>query len=429
MKFNPVEDRRLTVGPASIEPAALDGGPARRILFLAHRVPYPPDKGDRIRSYHLLEHLARRGRVDLAFLADGPTGGATLAALGRLCHRVESAPLSRAGRWARAAASLARGRSLTEGLFDAPTLRATVDRWLRETRYDLVVCFSSAVLPYVLGRGPGGRLIADLVDVDSQKWLDYAARTSGPVAALFRLEGRRVRRLERDAGLEASAVVLATSDEAALYRRVCPEARVEAISNGTDLEFFRPGREAACGGLVFVGQLDYRANVLGLCWFCREAWPAIRSRLPGATLRIVGRSPGASVRRLGAVPGVEVVGPVADVRPYLDDARVVVVPLPVARGVQNKILEAMAMGRPVVASPAALEGLDVVRGRDALSADGPDEWSATLAGLWDDPGRRAEIGRNARRYVETNHRWRACLGRFDELIARAAPAACAEGGA
>ncbi len=419
----------MAVGPATGGPSTLDGGPARRILFLAHRVPYPPDKGDRIRSYHLLEHLARSGRVDLAFLADGPTDGATFAALRSLCHQVEAAPLSGMGRWARAAASLARGRSLTEGLFDAPGLRATVDRWLREIRYDAVVCFSSAVLPYVLGRGLGGRLIADLVDVDSQKWLDYADRTSGPAAALFRLEGRRVRRLERDAGREASAVTLATPDEAALYRRVCPEARVEAISNGTDLEFFRPQSETGSGGLVFVGQLDYRANVLGLAWFCREAWPAIRRRLRGATLRIVGRNPVKAVRRLGAIPGVEVVGPVADVRPYLTDARAVVVPLPVARGVQNKVLEAMAMGRPVVASPAALEGLALARGIDAVAAEGPDEWSSAVARLWDDPAWRAELGRNARSYVETNHRWHDCLGRFDELTARAAAAARGEGGA
>lgn len=388
----------------------------RRILMLVHRVPYPPDKGDRIRSYHLLEHLTRLGRVDLAYLSDEPAAADALKVPGKLCRRVEGVPVSRLWRWVRAARSLALGRSLTEGLFESPALRSLVERWLDETAYDAVVCFSSAMLPYVLGRGLEPRLIVDLVDVDSRKWWDYAERATGPKAALFRLEGRRVRVLERAAG-SARAVVLVTGAEADLYRRSCPEAPVETIPNGVDLDYFRPTPGTAeTSGCVFVGQLDYRANVLGLEWFCREAWPAIRARRPEATFEIVGRNPGASVRSLGALPGIRVVGQVADVRPHLAMARVVVAPLPVARGVQNKVLEALAMGRAVVASPAALEGLALVRGRDALVAASGDDWAVCLDALWDDPGRRDELGRNGRRFVETRHHWETCLGRFDELI-------------
>ena len=409
--------------PADGPPLTAD--PRRRILFLAHRVPFPPDKGDRIRSYHLLAYLARLGQVDLAYLTDEPSGRETSEALGRLCRRVEAFPIPRGWRWARAAWSLARGRSLTEGLFGSPTLRNLIDRRLTETAYDAVVCFSSGVLPYVLCRGLDSRLVVDLVDVDSQKWLDYAGRTAFPKSALFRLEGRRVRALEREAA-RARAVVLATDGEAAIYRRICPEARVEAVSNGVDLDYFRPEAESGEeGGCVFVGQLDYRANVLGLEWFCREAWPLIRARRPGATLRIVGRNPVAAVRRLGAMPGVEVVGPVADVRPDLASARVVVVPLPVARGVQNKVLEAMAMGRPVVASPEALEGLALERGRDALEAARPDDWVRHVDRLWDDPRERDQVGRAARRYVEENHRWASCLGQFGAIVAEADPGAWA----
>jgi glycosyltransferase involved in cell wall biosynthesis len=212
-------------------------------------------------------------------------------------------------------------------------------------------------------------------------------------------------------------VVLVTGAEADLYRRSCPGAPVETIPNGVDLNFFRP-TPATSGpsGCVFVGQLDYRANVLGLEWFCREVWPAIRAQRSEATFEIVGRNPTAAVRSLGTLPGVWVVGPVADVRPRLACARVVVVPLPVARGVQNKVLEALAMGRAVVASPAALEGLDLVPGRDALVAASGDDWARCIAELWDDPDRRDELGRNGRRFVETHHHWETCLGRFDELI-------------
>lgn len=392
-------------------------GARKRILFLAHRVPYPPDKGDRIRSYHILAHLARRGQVDLAYLTDEPTTATTFTALRALCPRVEGVHVSPSWRWVRAAWSLTRGRSLTEGLFASSTLRALVSRWQEETPYDVVVCFSSGVLPFVLGGGRMHDLIADLVDVDSQKWFDYAARTSGPKATLFRLEGRRVRLLERAIGREARAVVLATGVEADLYRKICPEACVESIPNGVDLDYFRPlpevAEEAHC---VFVGQLDYRANVLGVEWFCRTAWPAIRACFPTATFQVVGRNPVSAVQRLGAVPGVQIVGPVVDVRPYLASARIVLVPLPVARGVQNKVLEAMAMGRAVVASPAALEGLALVSGRDALAATNPDDWVREVVRLWDDPRERCALGQAARRYVEGNHRWETCLSRIDSLV-------------
>lgn len=384
--------------------------------MLVHRVPYPPDKGDRIRSYHLLEYLARLGEVDLAYLCDEPEAADRLEALGRLCRRVEGVPVSRVWRWTRAVRSLVLGRSLTAGLFESPALRSLIERWLSETSYDAVICFSSAMLPYVLGRGLESRLIVDLVDVDSQKWQDYAGRASGPKAALFRLESRRVQALERAAGA-ARAVVLVTAAEADLYQRFCPEASIATIPNGVDLDYFRPAAATSEPlGCVFVGQLDYRANVLGLEWFCREVWPTIRAHRPEATFEIVGRNPGAAVRRLGALPGVQVVGTVADVRPHLARARIVVVPLPVARGVQNKVLEALAMGLAVVASPAALDGLGLVPGRDALVAAGSDDWGPCLAALWDDPVRREELGRNGRRFVETYHHWKTCLGRFDELI-------------
>jgi sugar transferase (PEP-CTERM/EpsH1 system associated) len=354
--------------------------------------------------------------VDLAYLSDEPTTADALKVLGRLCRRVEGVPVSRVWRWARAVRSLVVGRSLTAGLFESPSLRSLVGRWLGETAYDTVVCFSSAMLPYVLGRGLESRLIVDLVDVDSQKWRDYAERATGPKAALFRLEGRRVQALERAAGT-ARAVVLVTGAEAGLYRRFCPEAPIETIPNGVDLNYFRPMPETTEPlGCVFVGQLDYRANVLGLEWFCREAWPAFRAQRPEATFEIVGRNPTAAVRSLGVLPGVRVVGPVADVRPHLARASVVVAPLPVARGVQNKVLEALAMSRAVVASPAALEGLALVPGRDALVAASGDDWGRCLAALWDDLDRRNELGRNGRRFVETHHHWETCLGKFDPLI-------------
>ena len=402
--------------PPIVELDARTSSAGRSILFLAHRVPYPPDKGDRIRSYHLLTYLARLGRVDLAFPAEEPVALGSLAALRRICRRVETVPNSRWVRWARAAWSLVQGRSLTEGLFDPPGLGRLVSQWQSETSYDAVVVFSSGVLRHALDRGLESRLVTDLVDVDSQKWFDYAALCRGPIATLFRLEGQRVQRLERRA-CQGKAVVVVTEAEAAFFRSNCPNACPTVILNGVDLDFFQPASLAAMpAGIVFVGQLDYRANVLGLEWFCEAVWPAVRSRLPDAEFRVVGRNPVAAVRRLAHLPGVDVVGTVPDVRPFLARARVVVVPLPVARGVQNKVLEAMAMARAVVASPAALEGLPLVTGRDALCASEPNEWVNHISVLWEDLARCQTLGRNARRYVEKHHHWDRCLAPFDALI-------------
>jgi sugar transferase (PEP-CTERM/EpsH1 system associated) len=403
---------------------AARNGHRKHILLLVHRVPYPPDKGERIVAFHLLSRLAGLGEVDLAFLTDEPLSEASYGVLSQLCRRASAVTVSRRWRWVRAGWSFLRGRSLTEGLFHSQALRNLVGTWLAETRYDAVVCFSSGVLPYVLGRGLERRLIADLVDVDSQKFFDYAGCTWGLKAAVLRLEGRRVRALERQA-MRACAVAVVTEVEATLYRSFCPGARIVTIPTGVDLEYYQSNAGAnEPGGCVFVGQLDYRANVLGLQWFCDRVWPAVRAHLPDATFKIVGRSPVAAVRRLEAIAGVTVIGGVPDVRPYIAAARVVVVPLLVARGVQTKVLEAMAMGKAIVASPEALKGLNLVVGRDALDAAESDEWCRQIAKLWNDSGRRAELGRNARQFVEVNHRWEACLRTLDGLIV---DAACARG--
>ena len=211
-----------------------------------------------------------------------------------------------------------------------------------------------------------------------------------------------------------------------MFSRVCPSVNAYAIPNGVDLEYFRPtdaaGDEAGC---VFVGALDYRPNIDAACWFCREAWPEIRRRRPDVRLLLVGRKPAAAVRRLAAVPGVEVVGQVPDVRPYLTRAAVAVNPLRIARGLQNKVLEAMAMGKAVVASPQALAGL---RRRDeapALCAATTPEWVEIVANLLDQPERRRRLGAEGRRFVETHHDWAACLSPFDALLGLGAGGAAA----
>jgi sugar transferase (PEP-CTERM/EpsH1 system associated) len=396
------------------------------LLYLAHRLPYPPDKGDRIRTFHLLKYLARLGAVHLACLADEPVDGAAVSALRGYCERVEVVRLGRWSRWLRALSALARGRTVTEGAFDEPALRAILRGWAARTHFHAALASASSLIPYLrLPELRGVPAVIDLMDVDSQKWLDYAAADRGPRAWLYRTEGRRLRRCEAALGRWARAVTLVSEAEVDLYRRAGGNGTVRAVPNGVDLDYFRPGPSAGEPRCAFVGALDYRPNVDGVGWFCREVWPRVLRRRPDSRLWVVGRRPAPAVRRLAALPGVELVGQVADVRPYLAQAAVAVVPLRLARGVQNKVLEALAMGRACVASPqavAGLAGLGVRPGTHLLSASSPDEWVEAVGRLLDDGDLRQRLGDAGRHHVEARHRWEDCLEPFAALLGLAAPA-------
>lgn len=397
---------------------------ARNLLFLVHRVPYPPNRGDRIRSYNILRELASRYNVYLATLADEDVTQETLQYLHDICREVTIAPLGGIGRWVRGACSMATGRSATEGLFRSPRLETVLRNWMLRVRFDAAFVFCSSMLQYLkpaeFSKLPA---IVDLVDVDSQKWIDYARLSSGPKKWLLQLEGHRLRRLEREVVKRATAVSLVSEPESALLRRIAPNDRTMAVRNGVDFDYFRS--ESAIGSenarrwlplpseqrsdLVFVGALDYRANIDGLTWFANAIWPMLRQRLPNITLNIVGRNPAPGVSKLADAAGICVVGGVPDVRPFLHGARIAIAPLRVARGVQNKILEAMSMGCPVVATPGAVEGLDCIPSQDVIVVEHAAEWADSVPRLLRDERLLAEIGSCGRRYAEARHCWKTTL--------------------
>ena len=397
----------------------MTNGARPRVLMLVHRVPLAPDRGDRIRSYHLLRFLAQRADVWLGTLADEPSDLSLVEGLESLCQRVSIERLSKT-RWLHGALRLASGGAATSGLFHSARLHRTVARWLSETEFDAVVVFCSSMLAYAPRPRSGCAVVVDLVDVDSEKWSDYAARSHGLARWLFGCESRRLRRLEQSLETRSTAVTLVSEAEAVLLRPIAPRARVVAVPNGVNLDYFHPQSMPAeseqAQTCVFVGALDYRANIDGLIWFVNEVWPGVRSAVPTARLALVGRAPTAAIERLGEVPGIEVVGGVPDVRPYLARATVAIVPLRIARGIQNKVLEAAAMQKATVVSPAALEGLGLVADRDLLVADSPAAWRQQLARVLGDAGLRQRLGRAARDFVQTHHSWDACLQPFVEML-------------
>lgn len=394
-----------------------------RLLYLVHRVPYPPDKGDRIRAFHILRVLQQHADVDLACLADEPVSDSVATALRGYCRELGIVRLGR-WRWARALGSHLHGGTITEGAFASSGLRRILRDWTSRFTYSGALASSSALVPYLRMKETSNiPAVIDLVDVDSEKWFDYSAAKGWPRSWLYRLEGRRLRKLEQELVTRARAITLVSDSEAELYRRFCPGTQAHSITNGVDLDFFscadREKCETAC---VFVGALNYYPNIDAACWFCAEVWPEILRRRPEARFYIVGRRPVRRVRALIRHPGVEVIADAADVRPYLRKAAVAVAPLRIARGLQNKVLEACAMGCAVVASRQALVALKTRPGVHLLCPSSPADWVRIVLDIFDNDMLRRRLGDAGRRFVEENHNWERCLAPFRGLLGLAAPA-------
>jgi polysaccharide biosynthesis protein PslH len=404
-----------------------------KLLYLVHRMPYPPDKGDKVRSYHLLKHLAQQHRVYLGTFADDPADLQYVNVLRSLCAGVHVVPLN--PRWARlkSLAGLAHGEALSVRAYRDEGLR----RWVRDTvaseGIDAGVIYSSAVAQYADELG-GRPLLVDFVDVDSAKWTAYAEHHAWPMSWLYRREGRRLLAFERTVAQSARRSFFSTAQETKLFAGLAPEAaaRCEAMTNGVDADFFAPEPALASPYapgeqvVVFTGAMDYWPNVDAVTWFARELLPQLRQARPRLRFAIVGRSPAPAVQAL-AGEAVIVSGTVPDVRPWLQHAAVVVAPLRLARGIQNKVLEAMAMARPVVAAESCVSVLDVRPGEEIVAAADGAAFVREVAALLDDPARARAVGVAARQRVLRSYAWSAHLTAIDRHLAGLGGVAAAGG--
>jgi sugar transferase (PEP-CTERM/EpsH1 system associated) len=391
--------------------------PKPNILYLTHRVPYPPDKGDRIRNFHILRSLAQVASVHLLSLLDEPVAPETIAVLNKLCKRVCLVPVSTTGRRLRGLRTLLSGKSITQGAFHSGAVRRTVETWKSRTRFHAALASASSMAPY-LEPVRDVPAYVDLMDVDSEKWLAYSRTRPWPLSWLFKLEARRMRELEDSLAYWTHGLIFTTTAEADIYRSFTPVRNVHAITNGVDLDYYQPGpADGPEAGCVFIGALDYYPNVDAAVWFGREVWPEIRRRRPEARWTLVGRRPVKAIRRLAQeTAGVSLAADVPDVRVYLRQSAAVVVPLRIARGVQNKLLEALAAGKAVIASPQALAGVNARPGHDLLCASSPEDWAEATVRALDDATLRRRLGGNARRFVEEHHDWERCLEPLRRLL-------------
>jgi sugar transferase (PEP-CTERM/EpsH1 system associated) len=389
-----------------------------RILFLCHRLPYPPKRGGKIRPFNMIRHLARRHEVTVATLARSAAELEEGRPLERFCQELHVARIAPAAGWARFGLYGLSPAPATFGYFYSPALDRTIAGLLDSRGFDVILVHCSSMGPYV-ARYPAYRKVMDFGDADSEKWLEYARRAPFPLSLAFRLEGRKVRRWERWLGEEFDACsVISPRERDALAGYV--RKPVHVIPNGVDLEYFRPQRPPGQGHhprrLVFTGNMSYKPNVDAVRHLAAEILPRVRQRLPDVELYIVGMDPAPAVRRLADGRRIVVTGRVDDVRPYLESAAAAVAPLRLARGLQNKVLEAMAMRVPVVASPAAFQGIQAVADRDLLVAADPEAFSRAVLSLLRDPATRERYAAAGRACVEANHNWDRLLARLEQLL-------------
>ncbi|MBI4605068.1 MAG: TIGR03087 family PEP-CTERM/XrtA system glycosyltransferase [Planctomycetes bacterium] len=389
------------------------------VLYLTQRVPFPPNRGDKIASYHAIRHLSRKHSVFVAALAESEEELEHSSELSRL-FVVDAALRTPAAARVSVLMALVTGEPLSVAYYRSRALAKKVARRVEQIPFDAVIAFSSSMGQYA-DLVPGVPLIADFVDMDSRKWELYAKASRWPRSAVYALEERRLLEYERKLAGRAACTLVRTEAEREDCRRLIPGRRFEVLSNGVDLELFKAdGPKPGSHDIVFTGVMDYFPNVQGALYFADKVLPLVRSQVPDATFTIVGARPVRAVLALGRRPGIIVTGQVPDVRPYLRRAAVAVAPLLLARGIQNKVLEAMAMETPVVTTRAAFRGVDAQVGEGVLPADGLLEFAQKVVAFLRDPAFAAEVGKRGRRLVERRYVWEEQLERLEAILAEVA---------
>ena len=390
-----------------------------RIFYICRRVPFPPDRGDKIAAFNAIRHLSAQHEVHVVCLGDGAQHLANISGLQSYAKSVTAAPVGEFMIKLRALEALFIGQPLSVAALNETKLHDAIQKKFAEQRPDLIIVYGCNMAQFA-AHFPDVPRIMHFGDLDSLKWRQYAERSAIPLNWIYAIEERRLLAYECQIAQNFSHALVHTEIEKQDFKRLIPGIPVTVVGNGVDLDYFRSaGAVKQPASMVFTGVMDYRPNIDAVVWFCNEILPIVQTEIPAANFTICGSRPASAVRRLAERCGVTVTGWVPDARPYLDRAEVFVAPLRIARGVQNKLLEALAMGLPCVASTAARRGTVVADGEGMLAADEPMEFARHVADLLRDGARRAEMSRRARAAAEANYRWDVQLARLDEVIAAA----------
>jgi len=401
-----------------------------KILFLAHRIPYPPDKGDKIRSFNEIKYLSQNHEIHLACLADDLNDLKYTKNLKEYCKIVNIIPLKLKTAKFKTIFSLLNKKPLSVSYFYSKRLQKIINHLLSTNNYDAIICFSSSMAEYIFQStnqliNQSTKLIMDFVDIDSDKWKQYAEYTKWPFSWIYKLESKRLAQYEKKVAQIFHYSIFVSKKEAKLFYMQNPDIRnILAIPNGVDFDYFNPNQLPTNNQrlttnypmLLFTGAMDYYANVDGVIWFCKKIFPYLIKKYPKLKFYIVGRNPTPSIKKLSN-PNIIITGYVEDIRPYYQKATIYIAPLRIARGIQNKILEAMAMAKPVVSTSKAFEGIEATPNKDLLLADSEKEFIEKITGLLQNPEKRESLGISARQTVEKNYSWQYNLRILEEILA------------
>jgi sugar transferase (PEP-CTERM/EpsH1 system associated) len=390
-----------------------------KILYICHRFPFPPKRGGKIRPFNMIRHLSATGHeVTVASLARTRGEAEEGRGIAPHCARFEMAMISNPVQAARMVLRLPTLVPSSMGYFYSPDLARKVRGLLERERFDLIFVHCSSVAQYV-ARARGTPKILDFGDMDSQKWMEYARYKPFPLSAGYWLEGRKLEREERRLAGLFDLCTATTRAEWETLEGLRAGVATDWFPNGVDNGYFFPtGEPYDADTICFVGRMDYYPNQECMYDFCAMVLPRIQARRPQTKLLIVGADPSAQVRKLAQRPGITVTGSVPDVRPYLQRSALMVAPLNIARGTQNKILEAMAAGVPVVTSRAAAGGVDAVAHEHFLVANAPEEYAAAVLRILEDRSERVRLAAAGRARMLSHHAWERSMQRLDRIIDR-----------
>ncbi len=389
-----------------------------KILYVCHRFPFPPKRGGKIRPFNMIRHLSQNHQVTVASLARSDDEAREGEGIAPHCAAFEMARVSNPVQVARMVARLPTTVPSSMGFFYSPTLARRIRELLRGTRFDLIFVHCSSVAQYVADV-QGVPKILDFGDMDSQKWLEYAQSKPFPLSLGYWLEGSKMLREEKRLAARFDLCTATTRAEWETLRGYGVDVPSDWFPNGVDADFFAPDGTAYDPDTIsFIGRMDYYPNQQCMADFCANTLPLLRAQRPNIKLTIVGADPSPAMRKLGELPGVTVTGSVPDVRPHVRASAAMVAPLTIARGTQNKILEAMAMGVPVVTSSVAAGGVDAKGEEHFLVADTPADCARAILRILDNPAERNRLATAGRERMLSNHAWPNSMRRLDGIIER-----------
>ena len=393
------------------------------ILFLAHRIPYPPNKGDKIRSFHEINYLSKNHNVDVCCLIDDKTDIQYIEPLKKHCRTLEYSIINAKLKKIFSGFSVfSTKKTCTEKCFWSNSLSKKVNNLIKTNKYDLIFIYCSSMAKYVQSYCGQIPCVIDFVDIDSDKWLQYSKFAKFPLNLLYSLEGKKLGKLENNILNWTKAAFLVTEREVDFFAGSKNKNKIHAIPNGIDNKFFNPADTPDSPGLrkeeyiCFTGAMDYFPNEDGVIFFVEEILPYILKKYPQLKFFIVGRNPTPAVEKLADNPNIVVTGSVDDIRPYLKHAKLSAIPLRMARGIQNKILEAISMGLPVVTTSNAYEGLTLEKGNDIIVEDDPVKFAEHVIDLLEDKEKRERIAKNAQIKLIESYNWDNNLSKMERIL-------------